>query len=188
MKRHVVFRRGILVLMTALLLATLTACGQSLEELASGALDALDAIATEASAVQSTLPQDPEPVVPDAAKPGDAVKAPDEHASYTAPGDVAAYLHAYGKLPANFLTKAEARELGWDSSTGNLWQVADGMSIGGDVFGNREGLLPEADGRTWYECDVNYAGGFRGAERIVFSNDGLIYYTNDHYESFTQLY
>ena len=60
--------------------------------------------------------------------------------------------------------------------------------IGGDRFGNRERLLPEASGRTWYECDVNYAGGYRGAERVLYSSDGLIYYTDDHYESFTPLY
>ncbi len=62
------------------------------------------------------------------------------------------------------------------------------MSIGGDRFGNYEGLLPEEDGLTYKECDVNYAGGFRGAERIIFSNQGDIYYTGDHYESFEQLY
>jgi guanyl-specific ribonuclease Sa len=62
------------------------------------------------------------------------------------------------------------------------------MSIGGDVFGNREGMLPKSDGRKWFECDINYSGGYRGAERIVYSNDGLIYYTNDHYKTFKQLY
>jgi len=62
------------------------------------------------------------------------------------------------------------------------------MSIGGDRFGNREGLLPDQEGRVWYECDVNYNGGYRGAERLVYSNDGLIYYTADHYQSFTRLY
>ncbi|MBR6521857.1 MAG: ribonuclease [Oscillospiraceae bacterium] len=112
----------------------------------------------------------------------------DEYGWYDAPEDVAEYIHTYGKLPENFISKNEARDLGWVSSEGNLWDVAYGMSIGGDKFGNREGLLPDAKGRTWYECDVNYSGGFRGDERIVYSNDGLIYYTDDHYESFTQLY
>ena len=107
---------------------------------------------------------------------------------YTTPEDVAEYLYLYNELPPNFLTKNEAQNLGWDSSRGNLWEVADGMSIGGDRFGNREGLLPAARGRTWYECDVNYTGGYRGGERIVWSSDGLIYYTNDHYQTFTQLY
>ena len=107
---------------------------------------------------------------------------------YTSPEDVAAYIHRYGKLPDNFITKKAATALGWKSSDGNLWEVTDQMSIGGDTFGNREGRLPKADGRKWYECDVNYEGGFRGAERIVYSNDGLIYYTDDHYNTFKQLY
>ena len=112
----------------------------------------------------------------------------DENGRYTTAEDVALYIHTYGKLPCNFITKNEAKKLGWVSNQGNLWDVTDQMSIGGDRFGNYEGLLPEAKGRTWTECDVNYEGGYRGSERIIFSNDGLIYYTNDHYESFTQLY
>lgn len=107
---------------------------------------------------------------------------------YSSPDEVGLYLHVFRELPPNFLTKEEARELGWVSSKGNLWDVAEGLSIGGDVFGNREGLLPEADDRTWYECDVNYFGGYRADERVVFSDDGLIYYTGDHYESFDMLY
>jgi hypothetical protein len=112
----------------------------------------------------------------------------DENGTYTDPYLVAEYIHKYDKLPSNYITKNEARELGWESDKGNLWEVADEMSIGGDKFGNREGLLPKKDGRIYYECDVNYEGGYRGAERIVYSNDGLIFYTDDHYESFTQLY
>ncbi len=112
----------------------------------------------------------------------------EEDGSYSTPELVAAYLHTFHKLPSNFITKDEAIKLGWVSSEGNLWDVTDEMSIGGDKFGNYEGLLPNADGRQWYECDVNYYGGYRGAERILYSNDGLIYYTDDHYESFTQLY
>ena len=111
-----------------------------------------------------------------------------ESGTYTAPHGLARYIHTYGKLPNNFLTKKEALKLGWESEKGNLWDVTDKMSIGGDRFGNREGLLPKEEGRIYYECDVNYEGGYRGAERIVFSNDGLIFYTDDHYESFTQLY
>lgn len=108
--------------------------------------------------------------------------------SYTSPEDVAEYIHTFGTLPGNFITKSEAKKLGWDSSKGNLWDVAYGKSIGGDRFGNYEKLLPEAEDRTYTECDVNYEGGYRGSERIIFSNDGLIFYTNDHYESFEQLY
>ena len=70
---------------------------------------------------------------------------------------------------------------------GNLWDVADGMSIGGDKFGNREGLLPKESGRQYYECDIDYEGGYRNGKRIVYSNDGLIYYTEDHYESFEEI-
>lgn len=111
-----------------------------------------------------------------------------EDGCYTEPQEVADYLHQYGHLPDNFITKQEAKQLGWDSQDGNLDQVAPGMSIGGDSFGNREGLLPREKGRKYYECDVNYAGGYRGGERIIYSNDGLIFYTDDHYKSFTQLY
>ena len=111
-----------------------------------------------------------------------------ESGTYTDPRELAQYIHTYGRLPNNFLTKKEALKLGWESEKGNLWDVTDKMSIGGDRFGNREGLLPKEEGRIYYECDVNYEGGYRGAERIVFSNDGLIFYTDDHYESFTQLY
>lgn len=111
-----------------------------------------------------------------------------ESGSYTTPEDVAEYIHTFGTLPHNFITKDDAIALGWDKSKGNLWEVAEGMSIGGDRFGNYEGLLPDSEGRIWTECDVNYQGGFRGAERIIFSNDGLIFYTNDHYQTFEQLY
>lgn len=105
--------------------------------------------------------------------------------SYTAPEDVAEYIYLYGELPENFITKKEAGKLGWESSEGNLWEVAPGMSIGGDYFGNYEGLLPDGKYR---ECDVNYDGGYRGAERIIYGEDGSVWYTDDHYESFTQLY
>ncbi len=105
--------------------------------------------------------------------------------TYTAPEDVAEYLHIYGELPENFITKKDAKKLGWVSSEGNLWEVAPGMSIGGDHFGNYEGILPEGDYR---ECDVNFDGGYRGSERIIYGEDGSIYYTDDHYKTFTQLY
>lgn len=112
----------------------------------------------------------------------------DEDGSYTTKEDVAEYIHTYGHLPSNFITKKEAKTLGWVNSEGNLDEVAPGMSIGGDYFGNYEGLLPEADDRDYYECDIDFDGTYRNAKRIVFSNDGLIYYTEDHYESFELLY
>lgn len=111
-----------------------------------------------------------------------------EDGTYTSKDEVAEYLHTYGHLPSNFITKKEAKKLGWVSSEGNLDEVAPGMSIGGDYFGNYEGNLPEADGRDYYECDIDFDGTYRNAKRIVYSNDGLIYYTEDHYETFELLY
>jgi len=111
----------------------------------------------------------------------------DEHGSYTTKEDVALYIHTYGRLPDNFITKNEARELGW--SGGSLEPYAKGCCIGGDYFGNREGKLPKAAGRKYTECDIDTLGArSRGSKRIVFSNDGLIYYTEDHYETFELLY
>ena len=106
---------------------------------------------------------------------------------YCSKGEVAEYVRKFGgALPKNYITKARARALGWRG--GPLEPFAPGKSIGGDRFGNYEGLLPSAKGRTWYEADANYRGGNRGAERVVYSNDGLIYYTRDHYKTFTQLH
>lgn len=106
----------------------------------------------------------------------------------TAPQDIADYIFAHGTLPDNFLTKSEARQLGWDSSQNYVSDVAPGYSIGGDRFGNYEGLLPDASGRKWYEADANYTAGPRGAERILYSSDGLVYYTSDHYQTFTEMH
>lgn len=163
MKKQLLFRRFpavLLALLTVLMLALLPACGG-----------------------MTTLPMGED--APPVQENGTLLA---EDGAYSTPEEVAEYLHFYGHLPQNYLTKQEAKALGWDASQGNLWEVAEGKSIGGDRFGNREGLLLEADGRTWYECDVNYAGGFRGAERLLYSNDGLIYYTDDHYASFTLIY
>ena len=106
---------------------------------------------------------------------------------YYSAEDVALYLVTYGELPSNFITKNEARDLGWEG--GSVQKYQEGAAIGGDKFGNREGILPKASGRQYYECDIVTNGkNSRGAKRIVFSNDGLIYYTEDHYESFILLY
>ena len=114
-------------------------------------------------------------------------EALDEDGTYNSAEDVALYLHLYDHLPENYITKSEARDLGWTG--GSVERYAPGCAIGGDRFGNREGLLPEEAGRTYYECDVDTIGeSSRGARRLIFSNDGLIYYTEDHYESFTLLY
>jgi hypothetical protein len=132
-------------------------------------------------------PTEPKPTEPKPTEPKPTEPALDPDGSYTTKEDVALYIHLYGKLPSNFITKNQARNLGW--SGGSLERYAPGKCIGGDRFGNREGLLPKASGRTYTECDIDTLGkSSRGANRIVFSNDGLIFYTDDHYESFTLLY
>lgn len=127
----------------------------------------------------------------DAVSPGESDKsspaALDEGGEYTSAEDVALYLHLYAHLPQNFIIKKDARALGWNG--GGLDDYADGKCIGGDRFGNYEGLLPDAPGREYHECDIDTLHAVsRGAKRIVYSNDGLIYYTEDHYESFILLY
>lgn len=120
---------------------------------------------------------------------GAADKGIAEDGTYTSKDEVALYLHTYGHLPSNFITKSEAEDAGWKTEGLNLDEACPGKSIGGDKFSNREGKLPKKKGRTWYECDIDYRGGSsRGAKRIVYSNDGLIYYTGDHYQSFERLY
>lgn len=106
----------------------------------------------------------------------------------TDPQEIIDYIAKYGVLPDNFITKNEAKVLGWDSRKNYVSDVAPGKSIGGDRFGNYESLLPDKKDRRWYECDANYQGGERGVQRVVFSSDGLYYYTDDHYESFTQMF
>lgn len=108
----------------------------------------------------------------------------DENGSYSSKEDVALYIHTYGKLPPNYITKKEAGKLGWQG--GSVEQYALGKCIGGSRFGNYEGLLPEGN---YKECDIDTLGKkSRGAKRLVYSDDGRIYYTEDHFESFTQLY
>lgn len=122
---------------------------------------------------------------PDDAPPEEA-PALDEDGAYTSKDELALYIHLYGHLPGNFVTKDQAEAAGWTG--GAVGKVLPGKSIGGDRYYNREGLLPKAEGRIWTECDVGDRRNTRGAERIVFSNDGLVYYTPDHYDSFELLY
>lgn len=120
--------------------------------------------------------------------PGDTPDCPsvERDGFYYDPESVVLYLHYYGQLPPNFITKSEARALGW--SSGSVERYREGAAIGGDRFSNREGNLPSADRRTYTECDMYTSGGqARGACRLVFSNDGLYFYTDDHYRTFTQL-
>ncbi len=174
--------RVLSLILTLFMLFSLTAC--STEDIAEGLELAGDIIGIvgEDSSPTEELPGD--------SMSGDdteSTPAIDEDGYYYSKDDVALYIHTYQKLPANFITKSEAEGYGW--SGGSVEPYYDGGAIGGDKFGNREGLLPKADGRVYFECDIDTLGkSSRGAKRIVYSNDGLIYYTDDHYESFTLLY
>ena len=110
----------------------------------------------------------------------------EEDGYYTSKEDVALYIYTYDHLPDNYITKKEAKALGWQSSKGNLWDVADGMSIGGDYYGNYEEVLPTDT--EYHECDIDYEGGYRNEKRLIYGEDGSIYYTEDHYETFEELY
>jgi len=102
----------------------------------------------------------------------------------TAEKSVIAFVKENKRLPDFYITKNEARKMGWDASKGNLCDVLPGRAIGGDRFGNREKSLPDKNGRQYFEADVNYKCGNRGADRLIFSNDGLIFITHNHYQTF----
>ena len=112
----------------------------------------------------------------------------DQDGEYNDKDNVALYLHTYGHLPSNYITKNEAEKQGWESHKGNLHEALPGMSIGGDHFGNHEGILPQEKGLSYHECDIDYEHGGRNGKRIIYSNKGDIYYTDDHYKTFTKLY
>lgn len=200
------------LLLALMMLLSLAACTDEEVDLALGVLDAVvDSIPDDS---QSEDVKTPEQALPDSQAPPAQPEVPvadetpsqpetpaapetpaepeeptlDEDGWYSDKDNVALYIHLYGKLPSNFLSKSKARsQYGWEY--GPLDKLAPGMSIGGSQFGNNEGRLPDAKGRTWTECDIDTVGkDGRGAKRIVFSNDGLIYYTEDHYETFELLY
>lgn len=100
---------------------------------------------------------------------------------------VDAYVSTNGVLPSNYLKKKDAQKLGWKPSQGNLAEVLPGILIGGDKYKNRDGRLPDAPGRVWYEADFNYVGGYRDDCRLLYSNDGLIFVTYDHYATFYEI-
>ena len=99
---------------------------------------------------------------------------------------VVKYLKEHGELPEYYITKSEAKSLGWVPSKGNLCEVAPGRAIGGDIWTNRQKSLPTKSGRKYFEADLNYNCGNRNADRVVFSNDGLVFVTFDHYRSFEE--
>ena len=130
----------------------------------------------------------PETAAPDTPVPATEAPGVDEDGFYHTKDEVALYLHLYGHLPDNYVSKREAQELGWTGGSVERY-AGEGTAIGGSRFGNYEGRLPEKEGRSYQECDIDTVGApSRGAKRIVYSNDGLIYYTGDHYESFELLY
>ena len=130
----------------------------------------------------------PETTVPPTTLPETTAPLLDPDGHYNSKEDVALYIHLYGCLPRNYVTKSYCKDV-LKCSTSKVQDYWPDGAIGGDVFQNREGRLPAAPGRTWTECDINTWGRYqRGAERIVFSNDGLVYYTADHYATFELLY
>ena len=178
----------LLALMTAL---SLSACGGLVEDIQPSSnvpetvsqFPASEEPAEEPEILPSAaptedMPQETEPPGPSIAEDG----------WYSSKDEVALYIHLYGHLPENYVTKREAQDMGWTGGSVERY-AGEGTAIGGSRFGNYEGLLPEAEGRTFTECDIDTVGASsRGAKRIIFSNDGLIYYTEDHYESFELLY
>ena len=186
-------KKRILALLLALALLVLGGCTvrdtvqivessvTTLQERADAALSE-DTEAPE-SGEQFIIAEDPAAEEPEITQTADTV---DEHGYYYDAEHVVLYLDVYGHLPENYITKSDARALGWEGGSVEAYQ--EGAAIGGDRFGNREGLLPEEPGRTYTECDINTLGAdSRGAERLIFSNDGLYFYTSDHYASFTEL-
>lgn len=200
-------KRYLSLLLAAFMLLSLfclTSCGQILGEIAEAVLEEADSqvdaphepsglalITDPAESEAPTAPESetkPAPVQEPASEPAaEAETLIDEDGSYDDKDSVALYIHTYGKLPKNYITKKDAEALGWTG--GSLEPYAKGMCIGGTYFGNYEGALPVKKGREYHECDIGTMGkSSRGAKRIVFSNDGLIYYTEDHYDSFELLY
>lgn len=96
-------------------------------------------------------------------------------------------LYNGSSLPKQYLTKKQAKKLGWKPYLFNLHKVTNNGIIGGDVYRNKDGKLPSANGRIWYEADINYTGGMRNSSRILYSNDGLVFVTYDHYFTFNQV-
>lgn len=200
-------RQKILALLLSALALTFTGCGgltaNDLVDIADAVLGGEDAGVIggadgPAAVFVSPLPGESDPVPEESDEPSASngeedpywdmdAETVEEDGTYNSAEDVSLYLHLYNHLPDNYITKSEAQALGWTG--GSVERYAPGHAIGGDRFGNREGLLPNEDGRTYYECDIDTLGeSSRGAKRIIFSNDGLIYYTEDHYGSFTLLY
>ena len=177
--------RILALLLAALMLLGLTGCGEAVIDLTENVFSEPGSSET---AVPEETPDEPEtPEAPEAeADTGTSDSAVTEGEYYYDLEHVVLYLDRYGVLPDNYITKDEARALGWEG--GSVENYLDGAAIDGDRFGNREGLLPKAAGRSYTECDIDTDGqSSRGAKRLVFSNDGLYFYAEDHYETFDEL-
>ena len=97
------------------------------------------------------------------------------------------WIATLNQLPPYYITKDEARSLGWKAWKGNLATVAPNKMLAKGVYYNDNRHLPDTEGRVWYEADINYTFGWRGNERILYSNDGLIFITRDHYRTFIEI-
>ena len=185
------FKRISALAVLAAVLFALTACGLDLlpDSVTDSGLQIVTAAETKAESTAAETESQTQTETESQVEPQTETEAAAiaEDGVYTSKDDVALYVHTYGRLPKNFITKEAAQKLGW--SGGGLDGYADGKCIGGDYFGNYEGKLPKKNGRKYTECDIDTLHAkSRGAKRIIFSNDGLIFYTEDHYETFEQLY
>lgn len=97
------------------------------------------------------------------------------------------YLAQYGRLPEYYVDKQTAQNAGWRPAKKKLSSVLPGKMMGGGVFANKAGKLPSAAGRVWYEADINYYGGKRNRQRLLYSSDGLLFVTYDHYHTFYEI-
>lgn len=208
MHRHKkILRRCILLICLILLMLIMTACGRSADAVpgtTQGYVAEESDRITETASPSESAPEisqeseseEQEPQVQEPQETASATEEPQEDESndnlptygeyYYDLENVVLYLELYDELPPNYITKNEARDLGWEG--GSVEKYQRGAAIGGDTFGNREGLLPEAGGRKYTECDIDTKGRkSRGSKRLVFSNDGLYFYTSDHYETFSEV-
>lgn len=167
-RRNRIIRLFVLLLAAMLLLSSCTA--NALES----AKRKKNTAALQVTAAQETPTAVPEPT---------ATPGPLEEAQR-----IADYFFEHGELPDNFITKKQAQALGWDKYKNTVSDVAPGKSIGGDYFGNYEQKLPVVKGRKYYEADCFYRGGDRNAYRIIYSTDGHVWYTGDHYNTFIELF
>ena len=168
-------RTRLLALLTGVIVLLCACCGQAAAKSRKKKKNA--AVTTPPAVTATAAPAEtPEPA-----------GKPEKEDPIISPQGIADYLFEHGELPPNFITKMEALALGWKTRYETVAQAAPGKSIGGDRFGNYDGKLPRKHGRNWYEADCNYVSGNRGSERIVYSSDGLVFYTGDHYQTFTEM-